>query len=152
MIATHALTMNGRINGELKDTFGSVADELRHRLSRLDGVDRYSLILWALPPGVPLDQVDLSSWPEDYIQCAGSAERMTIELRKVIDGMPHQYVIGRPADSGRQSAEEIIAWDGVETSVQSHEIFDVAQAAELFYYYYKNADSPDSYTRRTLVL
>jgi hypothetical protein len=71
MIATHALTMNGRINGELKSRGMPVEDEIRRLVLLLDGTGRYCLSLWALPPGLPLDDVDHQAWPQEYIQAAG---------------------------------------------------------------------------------
>ncbi|HEX7658232.1 MAG TPA: hypothetical protein VF444_02040 [Pseudonocardiaceae bacterium] len=43
VIITHALTMNGRIHGELKDPLDSPEEIIRKRLALLDGTNRYSL-------------------------------------------------------------------------------------------------------------
>jgi hypothetical protein len=58
-MATHALTMNGRIHGELKNPDLSPEEDIRNRLPLLDCVNRYSLMLWAMPPGLPFDSIDL---------------------------------------------------------------------------------------------
>jgi hypothetical protein len=152
MSATHVLTMNGRISGELKDTHGPQDEEIRRRVRLLDGVDRYSLSLWAVPPGMPFDRLDLRNWPKEYIQCAGSAERMTVEIRRLIDGVGHQYVLGHPVTASAEPPEETIAWDGVQTTVRSNEIFNASEAADLFIHYFRTSDSPDSYGRRELAL
>lgn len=45
------------------------------------------------------------------MQCAGSAEALTIEVRTLdADGTPHQYTVGKP---GEQTGDptEVIRWD-----------------------------------------
>lgn len=150
---THALTMNGRISGELKDRFDSPEVLIGKRLSLLDGTRRFSLMLWALPPGVPLDHVDIASGPDEYIQSAGSRDRMTVEVRRLEAGQPRQYVVGRDArPSGGENRDEVIKWDGIETTVRSSEVFTADQAADLFVSYYATGWIPHSYSLRLLDL
>lgn len=151
---THALTMNGRIHGELKDPLDSAEDLILKRLELLDGAGRYSLCLWALPTGVPFDRVNLKTWPQEYIQAAGSRERMTVEVRRQEGGGHRQYVIGRSSSVGQHgsTATTTIVWDGVETQVLPTEVFTATEVAEIFVSYYATAGVPSTYALRRLEL
>jgi len=156
MTATHAVTMNGRITTQLKPMQGrSVQEELDARLALLDGRNRFALLLWRLPDGVPFDLVDLDSEPTEYIQCAGGASgRFTCEIRRLgPDGRPSQEVIGRRRDDEDSSARtETIRWGANKTIVQQHEILDREQLSELFASYLASGELPSSYTTRALSL
>lgn len=150
---THALTMNGRINTELRDPLDPPEVTIRKRLSLLDGERRFSLGLWALPNGVDLDQIDRRTWPQEYIQAAGSQERMTVEIRRIEAGKPKQYVIGHDgpnADDDR--ADEVIKWNGVETRVHRTEVFERDEVADLFISYRATGLVPETYALRPLEL
>lgn len=148
---THALTMNGRIHGELKDPHDSVEALIEKRLTLLDGVQRYSLSLWQLPDGVPFDRVNLSRWPQEYIQAAGGRDRMTVEVRRHEDVGYRQYVIGRSSAGDVMSPTMTsIIWDEVETPVLSTEVFTAAEAAGLFIAYYSTTRIPSAYVLRRL--
>lgn len=125
MTPAHAVTMKGRITTQLKPRSGrSVEEELSARLALLDGKERYALLLWRLPDGLPFDLVDLDSDPRQYIQCAGGASgRFTCEIRRLApDGTPIQQVIGRPGDGDTSARTETIRWAGNETTVQQNEV------------------------------
>lgn len=149
---THAMTVNGRIHGELKDPFNPPEAQIRKSLALLDGSRRFSLILWAIPRGISFSKVDLGSEPKEYIQAAGSCERMTVEVRRIEAGKPRQYVIGRSTPSGGgQHQPEVIKWDGgIETVVSPSEVFTAEQAADLFVSYYATGWIPESYALRLL--
>ena len=147
---THALTMNGRIHGELKDPWDSPAEVLRKRAGLLDGTSRYSLSLWRLPDGVPFDLVDLANWPQEYVQVAGSHERLTVELRRSEGGVARHYVVGHVDGSERTSDEVIIPWNGYEARVRASEVFDAGEAAAVLFAYYLAGDVPSSYALRPL--
>jgi hypothetical protein len=157
MTPTHAFTLSGQVSIELKDTRRPLQDEIRHRLQMLDGQQRYSLVFWAIPDGVPFDRVDVDAVGE-YLQCAGSAQRMTVEMRHVDDsGVAHHVVIGRPGPAdgdgaARDDPDEVVPWDGHEARVHPHEVFDAAEAGELFVSYYETGDVPASYARRPIEL
>jgi hypothetical protein len=150
--AAFAVTMSGRISWELKR---SPEEEIVNLLSRLDGADRYSMILWELPENVPFDRVDINEYPHEYVQCAGSFEgRLTAELREIRDGSARQYVIGRasddPGDGG--AADEVVPWDAYEARVRSNEVLTGSDVRELFLFYYRARELPDSYTQREIEL
>ena len=151
MHVTHAVTMNGHIHGELKDSEDTCEEVLRKRLALLDGSTRYAFTLWRLPDGVRFDRVDLGRWPQEFLQVAGSRDRMTVEVRQVVAGQPKQYVVGH-----RQSGENIavdqvrIPWNGHSVQVRSSEVFDAAEAGEIFGAYYRTGSVPDEYVLRVL--
>lgn len=145
--------MNGRIHGELKNPDLSPEDDIRHRVRLLDGVKRYSLMLWAMPPGLPLDSIDLHEWPQEYIQAAGSKDQLAVEIRRIVDGSPQQYVVGHDTGTAGQSPEsEVVSWNGCETIVQLNELFDAAEVGELFVEYYLTNSIPASHVLRKLDL
>jgi hypothetical protein len=154
MVATHVLTANGHFRDELKPWQGTVEDELMRRLSILDGTQRFSLTLWRLPDGVPLDRVDLDAYPQEYIQAAGSFDgKLTAEVREVVEGTASQYVLGRASSNAEDaSGDEVVPWNGHETRVRPHEVLDGSNVSDLFVSYYRTGEVPSSYTRRRLEL
>lgn len=151
MRASHALTLSGRTSFEFSDAVKPVRDQLARALSRLDGTERYSLVLWRLPAGVVLNDVDLTREPRQYLQCAGSAERMTIEVRQLVDGTPVQSVLGHASADG-DAADETVVWNGYTAHVRRSEIFDATEAIEIFGYYLDHDDVSPAYERRPLAL
>jgi len=148
---THAFTINGRTRMDVTDSqLQSPAEIIRDRLSRLNGKELYSLGIWSLPRGVPLDQVSWQTWPQEYMQVAGSREHMTLEIRRFGDGDACQYVVGRPPVG--VEAEVVIPWDAHEARVFANEVLDAAEAAELFTAYYHTHDVPETCHLRLLVL
>ncbi|KRE60089.1 hypothetical protein [Nostocoides sp. Soil756] len=135
MSATHAVTTNGRIHSELKPASGSLRDQIQGRLQRLDAAERYSLGLWALPPGVAFDDVDLDAWPQEFLQAAGSADRMTVELRMIDAGLARQFVVGRAPLTDGAPADQEVFWDGFRETVRPAEVFTWAEAIDVFWTY-----------------
>jgi hypothetical protein len=147
--------MNGRISTELKPRPGrTIEEELAARLDLLDGEDRFALLLWRLPEGVPFDRFDLDSGPTDYIQCAGGvAGRFMCEVRRVApDGRPRHEVIGRGPVTGPALASALVPWSEKETSVQANEVLSRDEVAELFTAYLAHDSVPAGYECRELVL
>jgi hypothetical protein len=152
MIATHAVTMNGSFSGELKNPDLSIEDEIRRVLSSLDGADIFAISLWELPAGKELDQVNHKRWPVEYIQCAGTADRMTVEVRRLESKQAHQFVV---AASGEEvPATELIQWDAGRhsTKLRPSEVMSWEEAAELFIAYYETGAVPPKYHLRELSL
>lgn len=151
MRSTHALTVNGQRSFELSEPVRPVKEQLVRNIERLDGADRYSLVLWRLPAGVVLNDVDLTREPQQYLQCAGSAERMTIEVRQLVDGTPVQSVLGHASADG-EAADETVVWNGYTAHVRRSEVFDATEAIEIFGYYLDHDDVSPAYERRPLAL
>jgi hypothetical protein len=150
--STHAVTRGtdiGTASMELKNVGGATAsEELVNVLRRLDGVDMFSLILWALPPGVWFDDVDPETFVVEYIQCAGSfAGRLTCEIR----ASGKQYVLGRAQPEGLLR-EAVVEWNGIRTSVLENEVLDGEAVTELFLAYLAGDEMPPSYSLREISL
>ena len=93
---------NGRVETFfLPQTPQEFASRATRRVSSskfMDGVKHFSMLVWALPEGVThIDDVPRSSPARaTYIQCGGSAEAMTIEIRVTHDdGSYEQYTVAR---------------------------------------------------------
>ena len=142
--------MNGRIHGELKNPDLPPDAEIRRLVKLLDGSYRYSLILWALPPGVAFDRVNFKAWPVEYIQAAGSLDRMTVEVRQVVDDVPRQCVVGRPGVP--PGGQEIVEWNESTTSVMANELFRADEAGDLFVAYYATGSVPGNYRLRQIAI
>jgi hypothetical protein len=150
---THALTMNGRIHGELKDPLDTPEETIGKRLALLDATRRYSLSLWRLPTGVAFDRVDLVNWPQEYIQAAGSRDRMVVEVRRLEGDAPRQYAVGRAVREGQPAIEEtVVPWDRYEARVPASEVFRADEAATLFVAYYRASSLPETVALRALDL
>ena len=106
-------------------------DDIAKLLGRLDGSEIYSLLLWKLPTGKSLYYVEPKRDATEYLQCAGTADRMTVEVRSKNGGAEEQFVVGRPRNGGNPAKKETIHWDSVDTVVASNEVFTAAEAAEL---------------------
>ncbi|HEX8973527.1 hypothetical protein [Oryzihumus sp.] len=152
--ATHAITVNGRATGELQGDRGLTPQQhLREVVSRLEGVAFYALCLWAMPPGQRLADVDLRRWPQEYLQAAGSQERMTLEVRRLVDDEPFQYVLGHRMWGGAAAApDEVIRWNGHTTAVRRFEVFTGVEAADVFSHYLATGWVPESVGLRHLPL
>ena len=143
--------MNWRIHGELKAWDGDIENEIRRLFALLDSQRRFSIGLWALPEGVPLDKVNHKKWPQEYIQAAGSREGMVVEVRTLTGRGPVQSVIGRDV-APESAATEIVRWNDVENRVFPREVFDAAEAGELFVSYYASGDVAAGYVGREIVV
>jgi hypothetical protein len=78
---THVVESDG---GALIVEIGNRAesDEFATPLSRFNGTDRFAMMLWALPAGMSYEQALASNRDAlEYIQAAGSAEALTVEIR-----------------------------------------------------------------------
>jgi hypothetical protein len=127
-------------------------NDIAKMLRRLDGSRSFSLLLWKLPPGKSLDETNPFRDANAYIQCAGAADRMTVEVRRPAGGNYEHFVVGRGPNGENRGIEETIHWDGVETVVTPNEVFSAEEAAELFHSYYRTGWVPSSYVLRLLSL
>ncbi len=91
-----AMTLSGRMIVELNPPSRELADVTRV-LDRLDGDRRFSIVVFPLPDGARLDDINTDSYVSGYLQCAGSSDRLTIELRQDVDGEYRQYAIAPDA-------------------------------------------------------
>jgi hypothetical protein len=149
---THAITVNGRIHGELWHPTQPLEDLIRRQMAHMDGTNTYSASVWRLPLDVPLDKVNCREWPQEYIQAAGSSERMTVEIRRLEDDGARQYVIGRSSEGDRRRRQVTIKWNAHEVKVFPNEVFTADEAAEAFIAYLSTDTVPETYSLRLLDL
>ena len=143
--------MNGRTWGDAQPLERGGGDDIGRMLSRFDGTKAFSLLLWKLPPGKRLDDVKSpDEEANEYIQCAGSADRMTCEVRRLRGGKYEHLVLGHATNGENPGNQETIRWDDVETLVAPNEVFSADEAAELFLSYYRTGCVPSKYVLRPL--
>ena len=153
MIATHGMTFNGHIESDVSDAMWPLEQDVRRGLEIMDGERRYAYALWRQPPR---DQMYLrvQGWPWSYIQSAGSAEAMTVEIRVSggMDKVAEQFVVGRPVED--QAAEPVvnIRWNGNDHIVFANEVFEVKEAGDIYWYYYQHDTVPDGYWLRQIAV
>lgn len=135
---------------DLQTVDNGLLDDFTRRLRRLDGTRLFSLLLWKLPPGKSLDETSPDEEANEYIQCAGSADRMTCEVRRSNGGKYEHFVVGRASDGDNRGNKETIHWDDVETVVAPNEVLSAGEAAELFLSYYRTGWVPSNYVLRPL--
>lgn len=125
-------------------------DDVGAILHRMDGAKFYSLLLWKLPPGKILYDVSPDKDANEYIQCAGSANGMTVEVRRSKGDKYEHFVVGRSPDGENPGKKETIHWEAVDTVVAPNEVFSADEATELFLSYYRMGWVPSKYVLRLL--
>ncbi|MFC8044315.1 hypothetical protein [Nocardia sp. NPDC057353] len=148
-LVTHRMTYSDR----LRVFFGpdeAVARYLRP-LRGLDGRRRYALNLARLPmplaaTGITL--ADSTAFGGNFVQCAGAAEALTIELcRTGGGGPPRHYVLGLPG-ARVGSPGVAIPCGPAERYVHPDEVFTAAHAAQVFTEYFRSGDVPAGFQLR----
>ena len=152
MIPTHAMTVNGDFSLDFILRRPTVSEEISQLLERMDGAEIFAASLWALPAGKRLDEVDLAAWPKEYIQCAGTADRLTVEVRRLESGHPQQFVVGRAIESGSVLKE--VNWNSGKHSVQiqPNEILNWREATDLFVDYYAERSLAEGFRFREIAV
>lgn len=148
---THITQQNGSSRSVLVDTVRPFPDQIRFALGRMNGSSFWAWSLWRAPEGANL----LESLPfsDEYMQAAGSAEAMTVEVRLTdADGVERQYVVGKSAGDFSGAPSEPISWDDgrYSTTVFPAEVFTADEAAEVFSAYFLTDRVPAQYHLREL--
>ena len=148
---THIVQLNGFARSPLVDVARPYEDQIRFSVRRMDGAKLWAYSLWRAPDGADL----LAEIPfsEEYIQCAGDAEGVTVEVRVVDEaGTAHQYTVGKPTGGDDAEPTETIRWDEGRHSrkVHPHEVFTLDEAADLFVAYYRDNHVPSHHTLREI--
>ncbi|MGA6127266.1 MULTISPECIES: hypothetical protein [unclassified Microbacterium] len=151
MTPTHIVQLNGFARSPLVDVARPYEDQIRFSVRRMDGAKLWAYSLWRAPDGADL----LAEIPfsEEYIQCAGDAEGVTVEVRVVDEaGTAHQYAVGKPTGGSEPESTETIRWDEGRhsTKVHPHEVFSLDEAADLFVAYYRDNHVPSHHTLREI--
>ena len=119
-------------------------------LKNMNGSSFFAYCLWPYPEELDFEEADYSS-SEEYLQCAGSAGALTVELRVVEDGGGHVHcVVGREPLSGE--CDVVIPYDEFSVKVYPSEVFTAEQAAPLFDQYLKTTTIPEGYHLRQIDL
>lgn len=149
---SHAITANGRTSWEITDKFRPLEDKVRRGLTVLDGVEDFATSIWRLTEGLRMADSLPAGYPFSYLQAAGSAERMTVEMRVSHgpDAVADHYVVGHPvADQFAEPLVEI-PWDGHAQTVFANKVFEASEAGDIFWYYYQHDTVPEGYSLRLL--
>jgi hypothetical protein len=126
----------------------TVPIELKRRVFRLDGSDNSSLCLWRFPRGADRS-VRGSDWDSDtYIQCAGSAEGIMIEVRMKVGDRSVRSVVGKNEPAGNQSV--IIRRGDFREHVFENESFSVDEVTAVFQHYSEHDGVPPSLRLRAV--
>lgn len=84
---THIDQMNGRTRGAFLDDLRPHDEEIRFVLNRMNGSSFWAYSLWRAPEGA--DLLDSIPFSEEYMQCAGTADALALEVRRIeADGTP----------------------------------------------------------------
>lgn len=150
-MAGHVLSTNGSSMTSFPRHREDAAEQLAGSFARMDGDRLFAFILWAIPGDATFDdggKVVLES--PTYIQCAGRAEAMTVEMREMADnGQLRHYVLGRSAQAPGDR-DVTISWRSASTRVYQNEKWTSDDAAGLFISYWKTGTVPPDVHRRQI--
>lgn len=139
-------------DGSVATRFPLIADhrdQVRRGLERLDGRDSFASLL-SVDVGVDGSGSGLVASEQDFIQCAGTAAAMTVELSELCDdGFVRRWVLGRtPSEHSRKTT---VRWSANGAAdVFEHELWTAASATELFVTYYESG-AGDLHVNRRLI-
>lgn len=119
-------------------------------IGHLDGQEKFTYVIWRAP-----NPESIIVTPQDgghgFIQAAGSADQMTVEVRlPAPDGETHLYTVGRPEPADGTTLIPISQTRAVR--VFSNEVFTADEAAVIFYTYYLTDAVAQPYVLRELDL
>ena len=140
-----AVTWNGDTNqpATLEESVG-----YERPLQSLDAKSNFAYCLWHYPADA---EFEAPTWLSHYLQCAGAAERMTVELRVTHDdGSYNHWVLGRAPLTGEET-ERVVRGQG-QSMIHPEEVWTAEQAAPLFEQYSRERTIPDWVHRRELDL
>jgi len=144
---------NGSVSSILQDTFRPMPDQVRRRLGLLDNDEQFAWLIWWCP-----DDADWMFNPKpaeeqysgSYLQAGGTAEKMSVELRRrEDDGEYRFYIVGRDHDLSEPLTETIDVQAAHEPRHPA-ELFTADQAAPVFMHYVEHQTVPDGYTLRLI--
>lgn len=119
----------------------------------LNGVDRAWISLWRVPDGKTVDDLadaERQAAEATFLQCAGTAEQLTVEIR-VREGDSYSlYVLGHPPDRDTSSLSVQIVLGDRSLTVQPSEVFESVEAASIMHFYCKTGQVDARLTRRII--
>ena len=144
---------NSSVSSILRDTYRPIADQVRRMLGLLDNDEQFAWQIWWCP-----DDADWMFNPKpveeqysgSYLQAGGTAEKMSVELRRLEDDGEYRfYIVGRDHDLG-QPLTETIDVQAAHEPRHPEELFTADQAAPVFMHYVEHQTVPDGYTLRLI--
>lgn len=112
-------------------------DEFTQPLNRFDGQTRSTLTVSKVPEGryfEDLSAEEKTLMDEVYIQAAGSADAMSVEVRVRVGDTCRLYVVGRPGERVGGPDTEIPFHEGRhQLHVYADEVFTANEAAAIFF-------------------
>ena len=148
----HVLSYNATSSMEIPND-GREEFVIRRAPTLMDGKGEFAISLSRLPEGKRMrDFRRPGSWVRLFLQAAGSAEAMMVEVRQENpDGSDSLYKLARPLPEGEPSTGTVdITWDGRIDSVPAEEAFDASEAGDIFWHYYQHDAVPENYELRFL--
>lgn len=128
-----------------------IPDHIRLMPGHLDGEESLTYTIWRAPNSESI-LVRRSDVGESFIQAAGSASGMTVEVRQFgDDGETHLYTVGKPHPAGDTTVLLPISAERA-VRVFENEIFTADEAAEIFTAFQGPDRVPDGFTLRELDL
>ncbi|MDT5095658.1 MAG: hypothetical protein QOH60_5021 [Mycobacterium sp.] len=137
---------NNRSSGWMSNFTEEIPGQLAAIINRLgDGEYEYYLI-YPLPADAEYDEV---VHPTEWLQTAGSAERLTVEIKRLDDDGVHRlYTVGRADAANESNASEAVRRGDVEYAVRPSEVLTAADALTLFQHYYDHHEIPQGWHLR----
>jgi hypothetical protein len=115
-------------------------------LNELDGTHRFAFVLDVRPP----ESAEVDHTAVRYLQAAGSAESMLIEIRQPGgtdgDAVSVRSVLGHPDED--PELQDVAVTPHLKESVFHNEVFTADEAGDIFTAYYRDDALPDGYTLR----
>ena len=140
---------------ELKDTFRPIPEQIRRELGLLDGKEKVAYLIYYVPdeagwPDAP--GFDESKYDDEYLQSAGNAQRMVIEVRRLEDdGQYHQYAVGRAEPDDSNELVEV-HYSSYTLTVPRSEVFTADEATPIYYQYFQTQTLAEDLSLRELGL
>ena len=143
------IELDGAVTMDLTEDFRPINQTIPALLSQLDGSDSFAVLVWKLPEGVK-SVADLSAdyFPESFIQCAGAADKLTVEVRLQFDGTGRLFTVGRRSRSEGKTSKVQVQWSNFDVQVEQSEAFSYQEASDIFLAYIETGAIPPVYELR----
>jgi hypothetical protein len=125
-------------------------EKLRGAFGRTDGDRLFAFLLWELPIDGRFEEGLQGVEPLTFVQCAGSADALTVELREPGESCGGYVLstLGRTSDE-TGPRDVAIDWRGNTKHVHHNERWSSDEAADLFLTYWRNGRTlPPGLTKR----
>lgn len=145
-----------RTNGRSSQAWPPPTDDPQERLAgafgRMDGERLFTFLLWQLPADVSFEGGLGGATPVEFIQCAGSADALAVEVREH-DATAGDYVLSVLGRAGEEPGQKdvTIRWRDHSTLIHRNERWTSDGATELFLAWWRNGGAvPDGVLRRPI--